>query len=58
MISLESMLIFYLHLESKFQLDIIANESGKLLTLVTKGQGQNFDFIFLGRSKFLQIFSA
>jgi hypothetical protein len=61
------MLIFVMYLESKFQRDIIANEPGQLFTLIAKGQGQrsvtlpegqNFYFIFPGRSKFLEFFSA
>jgi hypothetical protein len=54
-------------LESNFQRAIIANEQGQLFTLITKGQvqslvtlpgGQNFDFIFPGRLKFLKFFST
>jgi hypothetical protein len=57
------MLIFLMYLESKFQRGIIANQPKQLLNLITKGQGhrsvtllegQNIDFIFLGRSEFLK----
>jgi hypothetical protein len=55
-----------MYLESNFQRDVIANEPEQLFTLITKGQGQSsvtlpegqkFDFIFPGSSKFLKFFS-